>query len=176
MPILVSESGILKLESWKTDLRRMLLLMNVGISTKEWHPTVCKYWKNNKKLCKRDEACQYLNRNNQSMKATKSKESKVNAINTECVEMQIEVLDSMDENVVEKANEVLKMGELETLIASKDQTIKELRETEVNLKLENQTNKEQAEKLQRIAVNMYKELSELKSKKWKSESESEGRE
>ena len=79
--------------------------------------------------------------------------------------MQIEVVDSMDENFVEKTNEVLKMGELEVLIASKDQTIKELRETEVNLKLENQTKKEQAEKLQRIAVNMYKELSELKSKK-----------
>jgi hypothetical protein len=36
-------------------------------------------------------------------------------------------MNSMVENVVEKANEVLKMGELETLIASKDQTIKELR-------------------------------------------------
>ena len=89
---------------------------------------MCRYWQNDEQGCKRNKACKYLHQNNPSIKATKSKESKVDAINTECVEMQIKVMDSMDENVVEKANEVLKMGELETLTASKDQTIKELRE------------------------------------------------
>ena len=129
------------------------------------HPTVCKYWKNDEQGCKRDKACKYLHQNNQPIKATKSKESTVDVINTECVDIQIEVMDSMEENVVENADEVLKVGELETLIASKDKTIKELREAEVNLKLEIQTCKDQAEKFKRIAGNMYKELSELKSKK-----------
>ena len=91
------------------------------------HPTVCKYWKNDEQGCKRDEACKYLHQNNQSIKATKSKESKIDAINTECVDMHIEVMDSMDENVFENTDEVLNIGELETLIASKDKTIKELR-------------------------------------------------
>ena len=74
-------------------------------------------------------------------------------------------MDSMEENVVENADEVLKVDELETLIASKDKTIKELREAEFNLKLEIQTCKDQAEKFKRIAGNMYKELSGLKYKK-----------
>ena len=43
----------------------------------------------------------------------------------------------MEEHVVENADEVLKIGELETLIASKDKAIKELREAEVDLKLDN---------------------------------------
>ena len=53
----------------------------------------------------------------------------------------------MDENVIEHADEIPKVGELETLINSKDKTIKELREEEVNFKMENQTYKDQAEKI-----------------------------
>ena len=74
-----------------------------------------KYWKNDEQGCKRDKACKYL-QNNQSIK--------VDGINTECVDMQIVVMDSMDENVVENADEVLKIGELETLIAFKDKQSK----------------------------------------------------
>ena len=53
-------------------------------------------------------------------------------------------------NVFKNSDNLQKIGELETLIATKDKTIKELREAEVNLKLESQTNKEQAGNLKEL--------------------------
>ena len=60
-----------------------------------------------------------------------------------------------------------KIEELEMLIALKSETIKELKESEVDLKLENENTKQQAAKFQRVASNIYKELAELKSRKGK---------
>ena len=68
-----------------------------------------------------------------------------------------------------------KIGELEALLSLKDKTINELKESEVNLKTEHQAIKEQTEKFKRVASNMFKELSDLKSRKWQSESKSDGR-
>ena len=73
-------------------------------------------------------------------------------------------MDSTNENDVENTDAVLKVSELEAVIASKDNTIKELKEAEINLKMESQTLQEQAEKFQRIASNMFKEITELKSR------------
>ena len=103
------------------------------------HPTVWKYWKNEKFGCKRDKACQYMHQNNPSIKATRNKDCKVDTTNTECVDIQNEVMDSTNENDVENTDAVLKIGELEAVISSKDITIKELKEAEVNLKMESQT-------------------------------------
>ena len=51
------------------------------------------------------------------------------------------------------------------MIASKDGIIDELKVVETNLKAENEIFKEEAEKFKRVASNIFKELSELKSRK-----------
>ena len=85
----------------------------------------------------------------------------------ECMEEIIEVNDSINKNNEENNNKDQKIVELEMLIALKSETIKELKESEGNLKLENESTKEQAEKCQRVATNIYKELAELKSRNGK---------
>jgi hypothetical protein len=62
---------------------------------------------------------------------------------------------------VDKATQ--KVVELEAELASNGKLIKDLKENEVNLKVENKMNKEQVEKLMRVAINMHKELAELKT-------------
>ena len=85
----------------------------------------------------------------------------------ECMEEIVEVNDSINKNNEENNNKDQKIVELDMLIALKSETIKELKESEGNLKLENESTKEQAEKFQRVATNIYKELAELKSRKGK---------
>ena len=85
----------------------------------------------------------------------------------ECMEEIVEVNDSINKNSEENNNKDHKIVELEMLIALKSETIKELKESEGNLKLENESTKEQAEIFQRVATNIYKELAELKSRNGK---------
>jgi septal ring factor EnvC (AmiA/AmiB activator) len=69
--------------------------------------------------------------------------------------------DKSSEESVDKATQ--KVVELESELASNSKIIKDLKENEANLEVENKMNKEQVEKLMRVASNMHKELAELKT-------------
>ena len=131
------------------------------------HPRVCKYWKHDTQGCKRDKACKYMHQNHSSIDAKKSRKSEKEDVDMECMEEIVEVNDSINKNNEENNNKDQNIVELEMLIALKSETIKELKESEGNLKLENENTKEQAAKFQRVASNIYKELAELKSRKGK---------
>ena len=105
--------------------------------------------------------------NHSSTDAKKSRKSEKEDVDMECVEVIVEVNSSINKNNEENIEKDQKIVELEMLIAVKSATIKELKEFEVNLKLENESSKEQAAKLQRVATNIYKELAELKTRQGK---------
>ena len=78
----------------------------------------------------------------------------------------MEVTDSVDavnEKEIENINRDTKIKDLEEDLVSKQIIINELRESENKLKMENDTLKQNVEKLNRVAANMFKELKELKS-------------
>ena len=70
--------------------------------------------------------------------------------------------DKTSEESVDNATQ--KVVELESELASNRKIIKDIKETEANLIVENKMNKEQVEKLMRVASNMHKELAELKTR------------
>ena len=113
------------------------------------HPKVCNFWKSDKQGCKRGRVCKYMHDNLKSIEVASSSNIK------ECE------ADKSSEESVDKATQ--KVVELEAELASNGKLIKDLKENEANLKVENKMNKEQVEKLMRVAINMHKELAELKT-------------
>ena len=65
----------------------------------------------------------------------------------------------------EDSDKIQKVAELEALIAIKNNEIIKLKQAENNLQKENENNKQQAERIKRVATNMFKELEEFKSRK-----------
>ena len=81
------------------------------------------------------------------------------------MDKNIEMSDSEIQNDEEQNETAQRIVELEALISSKNEEIKELKEAENKLKLENEKTKGEAEKNKRVASNVYKELVDLKSRK-----------
>jgi hypothetical protein len=124
---------------------------------------VNKYWKEDIKGCKRDQACKYLHQNLPLSHAISKEGEKVDVI-VECVDRN-RVGESKETDNMENSDTAQKIAELEALIVFKNEAIEELKKTEEKLKMDNENNKEQAEKNKRVASNIYKELMELKSRK-----------
>ena len=67
------------------------------------------------------------------------------------------------DNGVEMINVDQTISDSEAILGTKEEEIKELKDVEANLKVENATLRQEVEKLQRVATNMYKELKDMKS-------------
>ena len=97
----------------------------------------------------RKENCKYLHRDIQPSIAKASEHSSVD--------------NSEGDNGVEMNNVDQRISDTEEIVGTKEEAIKELKYVEANLKAENATLRQQVEKLQRVATNMYKELKDMKS-------------
>jgi hypothetical protein len=128
------------------------------------HPRVCKYWIGDSGGCKREESCKYLHKAIPHTKSTDVKNVECEKEDTNNTNKDVESSDSGKNsmNELEEINADQKVGKMEEALASKVNTIKDLKEIESNLKVENATMKEQVDKLKRVVSNMHTELKELK--------------
>ena len=76
---------------------------------------------------------------------------------------QSSVDNSEGDNGIEMINVDQTISDTEEILGTKEEAIKELQDVEANLKAENATLRQQVEKLQRVATNIYKDLKDMKS-------------
>ena len=100
----------------------------------------------------------------------KTSEDNIFSVENSKVDRKVEMINvkkkisDTEEILGTKEEEIKKREDVEAIKEVNDaEIIKELKDVEANLKLENATLKQQVEKLQRVATNMYKELKEMKS-------------
>ena len=129
-----------------------------GKSCQHRHPIDCRYWLRADGGCTHGEACRYLHR--------RGKDTLKDTLETVSVEMStvddiIKVSEETnDSNVSTNEEEDITMDKImyRQTEVSKDDTIKELKEIESKLMVENLSMKKQIEKLKNIVANMHKEL------------------
>ena len=115
------------------------------------HPKQCKYFKEDSG-CKINESCKYLH----------NQEEKVNA------DISEKIIKEKDGDTIKTDVRIItdsKVNEMEKVIASKDNTIKELTETQDTLNKEIKGLTAQIERLKRVATNIHNELKNLQSRK-----------
>lgn len=136
---------------------------DAGKSCQSRHPRDCRYWMKDDEGCKHEESCRYLHRQGKRKhKDTKERISKDANTVKDINEVSGEANDC-DQRKNEQEDMVMDMVmQTET---SKDDTIKELKEVESNLKVENLSLKKQIQRLENIATNMHKEINMLKSRR-----------
>ena len=108
------------------------------------HPKICRYWRDDKE-CVRNEHCKYLHKNS----TVEEGESTSPLTVTDKVTNQ---------NDVEMAEST------EDTVTKRDEAIKELKDTIDNMKLDKEELKKQVERLNRVALNMHKELKKVNGK------------
>ena len=134
------------------------------------HPRICKYWKHSKEGCRRKKLCKYLHDQHHASisKASGCETSEMKNIEKECPINDVEMPDSETSIRLENTINIKKIDDQEVTIQSKNETIKDLEQSETNPKKENKIIKEEIEKLKRIAIKMHKELKESEAKSGKS--------
>ena len=123
------------------------------------HPKPCKYWKREPKECKRKESCKYLHKDIQPS-VVKTLEENTNASE---VDNEVEMIPVNDKETIGNTEEISGTKEEELKQLEDVEAVNVHNEVEANLKSENEKLRQQVEKLQRVAVNMFKELKEIKS-------------
>ena len=134
------------------------------------HPRVCKYRDNDTRGCRRGEFCKYLHKKHQEIKGKPSNVEKEheNVGDIDDLEKEDEKMEHESPNAEtdECVKNYLKVVEMKNVIAHKESTINELKETEEDLKKEIANLNAQIEKLKKIAFKMHCELESLKKLKW----------
>ena len=124
------------------------------------HPRSCKYWKGASEGCRRGDECSYLHDNGKNSEADKIGET--------IKERHAENKTNFEENEKKEENEGtstdLKNGELEKVIEHKDKVINDFKVREASLEEENKNLVSQVERLNRVATNLHKALTQAQLK------------